>query len=54
MPNTRTIDYVSLVQDKIMSIEDVPSDIQAEVTKWLEYFQAPAKAKKAVIDNEHE
>lgn len=50
MPNTRVIDYTVLVQNKVMSVEDVPEDIRAEVTKWLEYFQAPAK--KAEADHE--
>jgi hypothetical protein len=38
MPNTRVIDYTVLVQDNIMSIQDVPADIRDEVAKWLKYF----------------
>jgi len=37
------MDYVVLVQDGVMTIENVPADVQGEATKWLEYFQAPAK-----------
>lgn len=37
-PTTRVINYVTLVQDGVMAIEDVPSDARGEVTKWLRYF----------------
>lgn len=37
-PSIRTIDYTALVQDGIMTIYEVPKDIQAEVSKWLGYF----------------
>ena len=34
-PNTRILDYVTLVQDGIMTVDDAPQDIKAEVTKWV-------------------
>ena len=37
-PNTRIINYVSLVQDGIMTVDMVPQDIRNEVTKWVRYF----------------
>lgn len=37
-PSIRTIDYTALVQDGIMTIDEVPKDIQAEVAKWSGYF----------------
>ena len=37
-PNTRILDYVTLVQDGIMTVDDAPQDIRAEVTKWVSYF----------------
>lgn len=55
MPNTRVMDYVVLVQDGVMTVENVPADVQGEVTKWLEYFQAaPKTATKAVTADEHD
>lgn len=38
-PNTRIIDYTALVQDGVMTVDDVPQDIKKEVTKWVRYFQ---------------
>lgn len=38
-PNTRIIDYTALVQDGLMTVDDVPQDIKKEVTKWVRYFQ---------------
>lgn len=38
-PVTRVIDYVVLVQDNVMAIDDVPVDVKGEVTKWMRYFQ---------------
>jgi hypothetical protein len=35
-----------------MQIEEVPEDIRAEVTTWLEYFQAP-KQSKVMTDEQH-
>nr|DAX91854.1 MAG TPA: hypothetical protein [Caudoviricetes sp.] len=37
-PNTRILDYVALVQDGILTVDDAPQDIRAEVTKWVRYF----------------
>ena len=37
-PNTRILDYVTLVQDGIMTVDDAPQDIRAEVTKWMRYL----------------
>jgi hypothetical protein len=48
MPNTRVIDYVVLIQDNIMSIQDVPADIRDEVAKWLKYFQTPIQKTDSV------
>lgn len=37
-PSTLTIDYVALVQDGILTINDVPQNLQSEVSKWSSYF----------------
>lgn len=37
-PNIRILDYVTLVQDGVMTVDDAPQDIRAEVTKWVRYF----------------
>ena len=37
-PNTRVINYVSLVQDGVLTLDDVPQDITKETTKWLRYL----------------
>lgn len=37
-PSIRTIDYVVLVQSAVIELDEVPSDIQEEVTKWLSFF----------------
>ncbi len=37
-PNTRILNYVTLVQDGVMTVDDAPQDIRAEVTKWVRYF----------------
>lgn len=37
-PNTRVMDYVTLVQDTILAIDEVPADIREDVTKWIRYF----------------
>ncbi|WP_242368203.1 hypothetical protein [Lactobacillus intestinalis] len=52
-PNTRIINYVSLVQDGIMTVDMVPQDIRNEVTKWVRYF-AGIKDETAVKDPEAE
>lgn len=37
-PNTRIINYVTLVQDGVLTLDDVPQDISKEVTKWVRYL----------------
>lgn len=37
-PSTRVIDYVSLIQDGVITIDDVPQDIKVIVQKWVRYF----------------
>lgn len=37
-PNTRILDYVTLVQDGVLTLDDVPQDINKEVTKWTRYL----------------
>ena len=34
-PNTRILNYVTLVQDGVLTLDDVPQDIAKEVTKWV-------------------
>lgn len=37
-PNTRILDYVTLVQDGVLTLDDVPQDIKLQVTKWVRYL----------------
>lgn len=37
-PNTRILDYVTLVQDGVLTLDDIPQDISKEVTKWVRYL----------------
>lgn len=37
-PSILTMDYVALVQDGVMTINDVPQNLQSEVSKWSGYF----------------
>ena len=37
-PNTRILDYTALVQDGVLTLDDVPQDIKAQVTKWARYL----------------
>lgn len=37
-PNTRILDYVTLVQDGVLTLDDVPQDIKTQVTKWVRYL----------------
>lgn len=37
-PNTRILNYVTLVQDGVLTLDDVPQDIVKEVTKWVRYL----------------
>ncbi|MCT7688022.1 hypothetical protein [Lactobacillus crispatus] len=50
-PNTRILDYVTLVQDGVLTVDDAPQDIKAEVTKWVRYF-AGIKDDSMVKDTE--
>ena len=37
-PNTRILDYTALVQDGVLTLDDIPQDITKEVTKWVRYL----------------
>lgn len=37
-PNTRILNYVTLVQDGVLTLDDVPQDIAKEATKWVRYL----------------
>lgn len=37
-PNTRIVNYVTFVQDGVLTLDDVPQDIRKEVTKWVRYL----------------
>lgn len=37
-PNTRILDYTTLVQDGVLTLDDVPQDIKVQVTKWVRYL----------------
>ena len=37
-PNTRILDYTALVQDGVLTLDDIPQDISKEVTKWVRYL----------------
>lgn len=37
-PNTRILNYVTLVQEGVLTLDDVPQDITKEVTKWVRYL----------------
>lgn len=37
-PNTRILDYVTLVQDGVLALDDVPQDVSKEVTRWTRYL----------------
>ena len=37
-PNTRILDYVVLIQDGVLTLDDVPQDIKQLVTKWVRYL----------------
>ncbi|WP_168184583.1 hypothetical protein [Lactobacillus xujianguonis] len=47
-PNTRVIDYVTLVQDNVLAIDGVPADIREDVTKWIRYFSGIQETKVEV------
>lgn len=50
-PNTRIMNYVTLVQDGVLVLDDVPQDIKKEVTKWMRYL-AGIKDETMVKDPE--
>lgn len=50
-PNTRIMNYVTLVQDGVLVLEDVPQDINQEVTKWVRYL-AGIKDESMVKDTD--
>ena len=37
-PNTRILDYTTLIQDGVLTLDDVPQDIKGAVTKWVRYL----------------
>lgn len=37
-PNTRILNYVTLVQDGVLTLDDVPQDIAKAVTEWVRYL----------------
>ena len=37
-PNTRILDYTALVQDGVLTLDDVPQDVKVAVTKWVRYL----------------
>ena len=37
-PNTRILDYTALVQDGVLTLDDVPQDVKSAVTKWVRYL----------------
>ena len=37
-PNTRVLEYVTSVQDGVLTLDDIPQDIAKEVTKWVRYL----------------
>lgn len=38
-PNTRILNYVALIEDGVLTTDDVPQDITKQVTKWMRYLQ---------------
>ena len=37
-PNTRILNYTTLIQDGVLTLDDVPQDIKVQVTKWVRYL----------------
>lgn len=37
-PNVRILDYVALIQEGCMTLDDVPQDIKQSVTKWVRHL----------------
>lgn len=50
-PNTRILDYVVLIQDGVLTLDDVPQDIKGAVTKWVRYLSG-VEDDSMVKDNE--
>lgn len=51
-PNTRIMDYVTLAQDGILSVEDMPKDVQDQVTKLVRYFAGVEDNNVKPVTNE--
>lgn len=51
-PSIRTMDYVALVQDQILGLDEVPKDIQTEVGKWSGYLMTGQKPEEEVANSE--
>lgn len=41
-PNTRIIDYTTLVQEGVLTLDEIPQDIKNSVTKWVRYLSGAA------------
>lgn len=41
-PNTRILDYTTLVQEGVLTLDEVPQDIKKSVTKWVRYLSGVA------------
>lgn len=41
-PNTRILDYTTLVQEGVLTLDEVPQDIKNSVTKWVRYLSGVA------------
>lgn len=50
MPNARIVDYVVLVQTGKMTIDQLPKDIQEDVSSWLSFFSG----KEAATNEQHD
>lgn len=50
-PNTRILDYTALVQDGVLTLDDVPQDVKQSVTKWVRYLSG-VEDDSMVKDNE--
>lgn len=51
-PNTRIMDYVTLAQDGVMSVEDMPKDVQDQVTKLVRYLAGVEDTDDKPVSNE--
>ena len=50
-PYTRILDYTALVQDGVLTLDDVSQDITKEVTKWVRYLSGVADNGMVKDDN---